>query len=174
MSAAKQAIYVLDTSALIGAFMMYYRPALCPGFGAVLHKLHVQRRIFSIGRVKEELLPKQDAASEWALGMPSSFFARADWGKLDSEYLEMSDILRNQGQHTEQAIRAFTRRADGWLVAYAMATGAVLITHEGLSKHKKGNIRIPVACKLVDVQHSNLFNMLEDLHVRFDCHAENT
>ncbi len=115
---------------------------------------------------------KQDVASRWAKGMPASFFATTNTDQCQAEYHDLWSILRNHGQYTDEAKYYFLERADCWLVAYAMAMGATLVTHETLDTNAKNKIKIPNMCKMVGASYCDLFTMLEKLQVRFVCHTE--
>ncbi len=168
-----QAIYVLDTNEFISAFKMFYRPTLCPNFGAVLYDLHMRGRIFSISQVKKELLTKENAIADWAKGMPSSFFASTRSSSLSGDFDSIVNAWDSQGIHTHRAINLFMdAAADGWLVAWAKAPGATLVTQETLDHKAVRKVKIPNACELVDVPCINMFSMLENLRVRFICQAE--
>ncbi len=68
--------------------------------------------------------------------------------------------------------RTFMNTADGLLVAYAKATGAVLITEEVRKASYGRKVKIPIACDLAGVRCSDLYTMLEQLQIRFEWKPE--
>jgi Domain of unknown function (DUF4411) len=73
MSDAKS--YVLDANVFIGAHQAYYAFDICPGFWGALVRQHRVRRVFSVDKVKSELMGMDDRLKEWVQnGAPDTFF----------------------------------------------------------------------------------------------------
>ena len=52
----KPSTYVLDANVFVAAYQGYYAPNLCPGFWDVLEHFSIQGNLFSIDRVRAELI----------------------------------------------------------------------------------------------------------------------
>ncbi len=75
---------------------------------------------------------------------------------------------QNHAQFTPEAKFEFARAeaADAWLIAYAMNTGATIVTHEQLNLAKTNKVLIPVACKPHGVKFCDTFEMLRKLSIK--------
>ena len=59
----------------------------------------------------------------------------------------------------------FLRGGDGWVIAHAMATGGVVVTHES-ERSKKSRIKVPAVCREFNVKCINTYEMLDRLDFR--------
>ncbi len=168
MNSRKLVTFVLDTNIFIAAFRSYYKPSLCPGFWQALAYYHSCGRILSIDKVLNELAAIGDEIYEWALGMPSDFFAATNKPSVWVESDKMMAKVRARKQYTDQVSDAFAAKADRWLVAYAMATGSTVVTEEARNYEAKGRVLIPNVCDDVGVNCINTFSMLNDLCIVFN------
>lgn len=166
MSAGKQ--YLLDANVFIAAHKQYYGFDICPGFWAALSSLNEAKRIFSIDKIKTELLATSDRLSAWVKNKaPKTFFkATADKAVLDA-FREMANWVQRQTQFTPEAKAEFAAVADGWVIAYAKANGHVVVTHEEYRADAKTRVLIPNVCLEFDVDYCNTFTMLRELNVHF-------
>ncbi len=160
--------YVLDTNVLISAFRRYYKPELCPGFWRALAYYHGCGQILSIDEVLRELAPFDDALIAWARDMPPTFFASSEAVAVSDEFDKMMKIVRGKKQYTEQATTAFSNKADSSLIAYAKATGAIVVTEEVGDIKSKGRVKIPTTCDDVGVPCIDPFTMLCNLKIELD------
>ena len=70
---------------------------------------------------------------------------------------------------TEPSAKAkFATEADGWLVAYAMTRGAVVVTNEQPRPESRSRILLPDVCNQFGVTRQGTFWMLKELGIRFD------
>ena len=76
--------------------------------------------------------------------------------------------VQNEPQFKPAAVNKFAAVADGWLVAYAQAHNAVVVTHEKFAAEAKSRVLIPNVCRKFNVPYLNTFDMLRQLGVRFD------
>ena len=77
------------------------------------------------------------------------------------------DWVQNSSQFKPEAKSKFAAVADGWLVAYAQAHNAVVVTHEKFSANAKSRVLIPNVCRKFNVPYLNTYEMLRQLGVRF-------
>ena len=72
-----------------------------------------------------------------------------------------------QPQYSDAAKADFASGADGWLIAYALARGRVLVTHEVVAPEARRKVPIPNVCEQFHVRYVDTFGMLRELAVRF-------
>ena len=160
--------YVLDTSVLIDAKDLYYGFELCPGFWDWLDQEIAAGEVMSIARVRRELLEREDDLTAWARRQPPGFFRAEDAGSA-AAMTRVSDWAV-AGDFRDDAKRAFLDKADSALVAYALAYGHTVVTHEvhnaGNANERK-NIKIPTACLAFDVPSELAFPWLRRRGARF-------
>lgn len=160
--------YVLDTSVLIDAKDFYYGFELCPGFWEWLELEIAAGELMSIARVRRELLAREDELAAWARARPDGFFRDED-APAAAAMRRVSDWAM-AGDFRDDAKRDFLDKADSALVAYALAHGHTVVTHE---VHNAGNanerkqIKIPTACLAFDVPSELAFPWLRRRGARF-------
>ena len=177
MSVGKR--YILDANVFIEAHHRYYGFDICPGFWLALLRQHQANRIFSIDKVKQELVKvrgkdedqdenEEDKLSKWVKEKaPKTLFkGTADKGVVDA-FRNMVNWVQNEQQFTAEAKAAFSRSADGWLVAYATANGLVVVTHEVYAPDSKTEVKLPNVCLEFEVDYCDTFDMLRDLKEQF-------
>lgn len=68
----------------------------------------------------------------------------------------------------DKAKKDFTsqNKADAWIVAYAMAKGCVVVTHEQYRPGIRRKIPIPNVCKTFNIRSMDTFQMLRELDIQ--------
>ncbi|MDR6586359.1 DUF4411 family protein [Herbaspirillum frisingense] len=156
--------YLLDSDVLIGAKNIYYRPNFCVGFWDWIQAGHSSGHIFSIDKVKGELLngKKTDVLYDWAqrpelkdFFLPSTGSA-AKWGDL-SRWATSGSFLP-----AAQAKFLNADSADAWLIAYAAHEGNyTVVTNEVGEPLSKRSIKLPDAANVLNVETISLFDLLQ-------------
>lgn len=167
--------YLVDADVFITAKNLYYAFDLCPGFWDGLIHHHHQGRVFSIDRVRSELLagPRTENLVQWVRNdLPEGFFLPVDSDEITAAYTEIMMWAQRHPQYFDYAKAKFATGADGWLVAHARVHGTTVITLEQSSPESKREIKLPDVCDRFDVEYDNTFAMLKDLAVRFDLAAD--
>ncbi|MBI2383789.1 MAG: DUF4411 family protein [Gammaproteobacteria bacterium] len=166
--------FVLDANVFIQAHRKHYAFELCPGFWASLLHHEQANRVLSIDRVRKELLDgDKDALEFWVNSKaPKSFFASTQTAGVARDFAAMMQWVQGHPQFKSEAKTEFAHKADGWLVAYARATGCTVVTHEEFSPDVKRKVPIPNVCRQFGVPHTDTFSMLKSLKVRFDWKAD--
>jgi predicted nucleic acid-binding protein len=160
--------YLIDSNVLIEAHRRYYGFDVCPGFWDSVVWHHGQDHLLSLDKVREELDEEQDVLNQWAkTSMPASGFATSNEPAVVDLFGKLQVWAQAQTQFTAAARQEFATVADAWLVAYAKAHDLVLVTHEEYRPDAKKRIPIPNVCKAFDVQHTNTFDMLRALAVKY-------
>lgn len=164
--------YVLDTNVFIEAHKRYYAFDICPGFWGWLSHRSTRSDIVSIDRVKEEIVGYRDALSEWAKDPArEDLFADTTEQAVSDAYKRVIAWVDRNPQFQPQAKSEFAAGADGWLMAYAIVHGSVLVTHEVYEPGIKKAVKIPNVCEEFGVRCMDTFAMLRQLQVRFDWNA---
>ena len=173
MSGSKR--YVLDANVFIEAKNKYYGFNLCPGFWKALIGRHESSHIFSIDKVRDELVKVRsdpgdgpDRLSDWAKDtVPVGFFKKTQDQRVVDAFQDMVTWVNSELQFTSAAKAEFASVADGWVIAYARANGLIVVTHEEYSPAVQKKVPMPNVCLEFDVDYVNTFQMLEDLKVKF-------
>jgi hypothetical protein len=167
----KSPVFLLDSDVFIAAKNAYYAFDICPGFWqALLHKHH-QARVFSISRVRGELLTgrKTEDLVKWVTNeVPEGLFLEVDEEDVTTAYTEIMLWAQRHTRYFDRAKAKFATGADGWLVAYARVHDAVVITNEQPAPESKTEIKLPDVCSQFKVQYKGTFVMLRELAVQFD------
>jgi hypothetical protein len=166
MSAGKR--YLLDANVFIQAHKTYFGFDICPGFWLALERQNEAKRIFSIDKIRDELLALDDQLSEWVKNRaPETLFKKTADKAVSAAFREMVNWVQNETQFTAQAKVEFASVADGWVIAYAKANDLVVVTHEELAQGARKKVPIPNVCLEFEVDYCNTFEMLRDLKVQF-------
>ena len=163
--------YIVDSDVFITAKNLYYAFDICPGFWASLLREHAQGRVYSIDKVKSELLAgrKTEDLVLWVRNdVPDGFFFDTYEEAMQSAYSEVMLWVQRSAQFFDNTKAQFATGADGWLVAYAKVHGAVVVTNEQPQKEAKSRIPLPNVCEQFEVAYTKTFSMLRDLSVQFD------
>lgn len=149
--------YLLDTNVFIEAKNRYYGFDFAPGFWDWLDREHATGNVFSVQKVRDELIGGDDDLAEWAKKRGDEFFLPPDEAMLPS--LSAIAAWAGRGHYEGAGVSAFLDAADYYLVAHAHAHGFVVVTHERSSTSTK-TIKIPDACIAHDVRAVNTFAAL--------------
>lgn len=157
--------FLLDTNTLIQAKNDYYAFGLCPGFWDWLTSANTVGTVHSIEPVLAEIRDGNDDLTAWANARPPSFF-------LPMDAIAVSQLSRVVGwvqaaDFREEAKRDFLAKADPQLIAYALAHGSTLATHEVHIEGERRKVKIPTVCRALGVSCMRTFQMLTSERVRF-------
>lgn len=156
--------YLLDTNIFIEAQNRYYAPDICPGFWKWLEMQERTGAILSIGKVRDELIGRDDELAQWAHHRSTSFFQDVD-AEVLPHLATLSTWVGSQ-RYRPGAIAEFLSSADYYLIATAMGNGHTVVTHETPSDGVK-RVKMPEPCIAHGVQFVNTFGMLRRLGARF-------
>lgn len=156
--------YLLDANVLIEAKNRYYGFDVCPGFWEWLDAANAARTVFSIDKVRDELIVYGDELAHWAKARGGNFFLKPDEAIAPS--LREISGWASSGEYEPAAVTTFLEAADYYLVAHAHAHGFDVVTHELPSDSRK-RIKIPDACLHRDVKYMSTWEMLRAEGARF-------
>ena len=161
------ATYLLDADVLIAAKNTYYGFGFCPAFWHWLEIQNSHGKVFSINKVKDELL-RDDEVSAWAKKQQKFFLPAAKTVHLPGALAEITSWVMKHGQYREDAkYRFLDGGADFYLVAYAMLNQYTLVTQERSAPYSKTVVKIPDVCGQFGVKCCNTFEMLNSEKARF-------
>ena len=163
--------YILDSDVFITAKNLYYAFDICPGFWKNLVRSHEEEHVFSIDRVRGELLAgdREEDLVQWVRDeVPRSFFASVDTSETIEAYRDIMLWIQQHQTYFDQAKAKFATGADGWLVAYAIENDAIVVTNERRAPVSRRDIKLPDVCEAFEVRFTNVFHMLRSLKVKFD------
>ncbi len=152
--------YILDSDVFIAAKNSYYAFSLCPGFWDSLIHHHEARNVCSIDRVRAELLAGRQTEDlfQWVKNnLPAGFFITTVDEGVISAYEEIMLWAQRNSQYFDQAKAKFATEADGWLVAYAMANRATIVTNEQPRPQSRNRILLPDVCAQFNVAPQRYF-----------------
>ena len=163
--------YLLDSDVFIAAKNSYYAFTICPGFWDSLIYQYEVGNVRSIDRVRSELLAgrKTEDLVQWVKNdLPAGFFIGTDDETVISAYEEVMLWVQRSSQYFDQAKAKFATEADGWLVAYAMAHNATVVTNEQPRPQSRNRVLLPDVCAQFNITPKDTFFMLDDLSVRYE------
>lgn len=159
--------YILDSNVFIEAHRRYYHFDICPGYWDSLIYFHRQGLIASLDVVAREL-EGEDTLWEWVeANVPNGFFLASSQPEIVEEYRKLIDWVQAEKQYLEHAKTEFASAADGWLVAYGLATGATVVSQETIARDAKKRIPLPNICEAFEVDSMDTFEMLRALNAKY-------
>lgn len=160
-------MYLLDANVFIQAKNAHYAFDFCPAFWDWIDQAHRNGRVFSIQKVKDELLAGKDELTEWAKSRPEEFFLAPDQFSVRSLQSAANWATSLSSHYTSSAISTFLSSADFYLVSQAHEKGFTVVTHEMFEPNAKRVVKIPNACKGMDVPFLSLSSLLRLEGARF-------
>ena len=114
-------------------------------------------------KVRDELLAGNDELAGWARRCDENFFLPLG----EDTFAALSQTAEwTRGRYQPSAIGDFLQGADYYLVAYALAHGHDVVTHEIPSDSLK-RVKIPTVCIGMNLRYTTPFEMLRRLQARF-------
>ena len=153
----------------------YYAFDFCPGFWSAILQEHHKGRVFSVSRVRGELMSgtKTEDLVEWVGGeVPESFFLDVDTEPVTTAYREVMRWAQRHTRYSDGAKAKLAAGADGWLVAYAKVHGVTVVTNEQPAPESITKIKLPDVCNQFEVPMNSTFTMLRSLAVKLDLRAK--
>lgn len=156
--------YLLDANIFIQAKNLHYGFDFCPAFWDWLDRANASHKVFSIDKVRDELVAGDDSLAKWASDRGAAFYLPPNASIVQS--LGVVSRWANSGVYEQAAGSTFLQVADYYLVAHAHARGFVVVTHEVPSPSTK-RIKIPNACIDLGVKVMSPYEMLRTERARF-------
>jgi hypothetical protein len=156
--------YLLDANIFIQAKNLHYGFDFCPAFWDWLDQSNASGSVYSIEKVRDELIGGGDELADWASARGAAFFLAPDSDTVVS--LAQVSSWAGGGGYEPGAVSQFLQVADYYLVAQAHALGYVVVTHEVAANSVK-KIKIPNACIALGVKSMSPYEMLRTERARF-------
>lgn len=169
MNAART--YIVDADVLISAKNRYYAFDICPGFWKSLIHHGRTGNIPGIDRVRNELLAgrKTEDLVQWVKNdLPTDFFLDTSDEDVTSAFADIMLWVQRSTRYFDRAKAKFATEADGWLVAYAMVNGVVVVTNEQPRPESRNRVLLPDVCTQFNVTYKDTFLMLKELSIQFE------
>lgn len=161
--------YVLDANAFIQAKRKFYGLDFCPGYWRTLIWHQQQGRICSIDKVRDEIMRGADDLAAWVeQEFGTTGFATTSTAAVAEVYAQMLAWVMAQPHFHESARAEFQQVADGWLVAYAKASGCTVVTLEEYDPVRRNKVPLVNVCRTFDVATITPFELLRRLEVKLD------
>lgn len=157
-------VYLLDTNVFIQAKNLYYSFDFCPAFWDWIDASNRKQIVFSVEKVRDEVLEGADELADWARERSKNLFLPSD-NLVSHSLQETSRWAVSQG-YESAAVNTFLQVADYHLVAHAHAHGCIVVTHERLDNSLK-KIKIPKACSGLAVKCISPYDMLRKEEAKF-------
>lgn len=154
--------YLLDANVFLQAKNLHYGFDFCPAFWDWLKDQNAKGVVYSIEKVKDELV--DDDAAQWANGQSNGFFLAPD-SKVAAALAAVSQWVSKQNYELA-AVNTFLQVADYYLVAHALAYGHVVVTHEVPANSVK-KVKIPNVCIGMGIKCMTPFEMLRAERAKF-------
>lgn len=152
--------YCLDTNIFIQGWNQYYSMDLCPEYWQILARLARDGRIFSPIEVRREIEKTDDNLTRWAKDHPHIF------RDID---VEVQRHLQDIMAHFPRLVDSTRQRsiADPWVIAFAIANNAVVVTKEYKAGDSSPKIKIPDVCEALNVPWMNDFEFAREIGIQF-------
>ena len=156
--------YLLDADVFIRAKNLHYGFDFCPAFWEWLIQQNRSGQVYSIDRIRGELVAGADDLADWAQDRGGGFFLSPD----ASLFPALASVANwSTGQSYDQAaVSTFLQVADYYLVAQAYAGQHTVVTHEVPSASTR-RIKIPDACIGLGIKCLAPYEMLRNERARF-------
>lgn len=160
-------MYLLDANTLIEAKNRYYSMAVCPAYWEWIIQKHEALEVASISLVAEELRRGNDELAQW-VATNSALFIDVSDAPTQNAFAAVAGMLVGAAPKMKAgALEDFLAGADPWLIAKAVATNAVVVTHEVFNPDIKRKFSIPNVCAEFGVRWINTFELLQALDAKF-------
>lgn len=156
--------YLLDSNVFIQAKNLHYGLDFCPAFWDWLIEHNNAGQLYSIEKVGDELKAGNDELAIWAASRRGEFFLKPDESMLPA--LPQVSTWATSQRYEPAAVNTFLQIADYYLVAFALAHGFTVVTHEIASASTK-KIKIPDACIGLKIKTMSPYEMLRVERARF-------
>ncbi len=168
-------MYVFDADAFIQPYRTYYHPDIAPGFWQALQGLVHTSTVKLIEPVYHEILPydqkHKDWLSLWIFNLRKYKEKVNNW-KVSQAFEEVAEFVGNR--YEPLYARAFLDIADPWVIAYAKAYGATIVSmeshkNEEIDPHTsliRGRIKLPNVAEHFGLTVIRVYDLVKKLSIR--------
>src|SRR6266511_3249051 len=151
--------YLLDADVFIQASNLHYRFEFCPAFWDWIDQEHQAGRIFSVDRIRKEILDGEYGdLIKWVKARSAFFLETA----TDSTYRSLKKLARwAKEKYKPGGYAKFFESGDFILVGFAHANNHVVVSQERGSDGAQ--VKIPNACDAIGVRCIRTWELLKEL-----------
>lgn len=141
---------------------MYYRFDFCGGFWDWVLHAHQIGLVYSIKKVRDELITGNDPCAAWTKSLPSTFFVDDMTDAAVMAAYGHVMLWANGTDYRQHAKVEFAKHsvADAFLIATARAHGYQIVTQEQSKPEAKKKIFLPDAALANGVQTMYIYDLL--------------
>lgn len=159
--------YVLDSNVFITAKNSYYAFDLVPQFWDELVRIADLGIAKSVDAVREKLVRGKDSLARWAKEHAAVLFDSTDDEHVVTCYEQVIQWVTDNAQFKASAKTKFAEGADGWVVAYAMAHHATIVSLETMvDPMVKSRVKIPNVASQFGVRCIDTYGMLREMDIQ--------
>lgn len=141
-------IYWLDSSVLIQSRHKYHTKERVPEFWQWLDEKLDAGVIRMPHRAFKEVTDGNDWLVPWCKLRKNKGLDVPKTDEIEAKYKALSAYVSLTYKHTPRQVMEHLRGADGWVIAYAMALGGVVVSEEDRArKNDTSSIKIPNICR---------------------------
>jgi hypothetical protein len=161
-------IYWIDTGVLVQAHRGPYKRSRFPQFWGFLDEQMAAGRIKMPRLAFEEIFKggHEDALTSWCKPRKGNGLCQNETRAVQERYGQITEHVYDKYKAKPQQVREFLSGADGWVIAYALATSGVVVTMEN-ERSYRSKIKLPTVARVFDVRCRTTYEMLEDLGADF-------
>lgn len=162
-------MYIVDSNCFIQNYRLYNPMDIALSFWTKTTELVNRKKIYSIDKVKSELLSGKDKLSEWTKKVISQFFFLPITAVEMNAYATIVQWA-SESDYKPQAKDRFMQPgyADPFLVAYALShENVTVVTEEVGARDSKKDIKLPDVCMHFGVQSIHFMDMLREMKVTY-------
>lgn len=154
-------VYLLDTNFYIQAWH-FYPIEIFPGVWKWLKKEHETGRLLLIDKVSDEL--KGIGLKEWKKQNLKAVKSPPERIENFAQVMDVAGKVDVAGKkYKKEALEEFALAADSFLIADALAYGAVLVTDETLDNQSIKRVKIPNVCRHLNVRMLQPVQLIREL-----------
>lgn len=159
--------FILDANVFIEAKNRYYAFDICPGFWTWMDHIVASGNVQTITKVRDELIDGNDELKDWVAARKTApWFLSVDDRETQSTLGSIASFIQSE-RYKPAAKNKFLSKADPWLIAKAVTTGATVVTHEEHRPEATKTVPIPNICHQFGVRWVNTFDLLRTMTASF-------
>lgn len=158
---------LLDANVFIEAKNRYYGFDLVPAFWTWLEDQAEAGEIASTDMIYDELKAGGDDLADWVKGRRELIFHVLSSSQIVAQAVGRLGTWVQSENYKPHVLADFMDSADPFLVGAALETGSTLVTQETPAGASRKKVKIPDACRHLDVNCENTFEMMRALGARF-------
>lgn len=154
-------IHWLDANVFIQSKNGPYSFRVAPRFWAFLDKQLRDGTLASSALVYQELVSGSDDLANWVKNRKEIGLCIKPSREAQRHFRHIADYVYSRYERHQS--EDFLRGADPWLIAHALESTGIVVTHESDRKPNARKARIPDVCAQFKVRCINTYRMLDEL-----------